>query len=250
MDSSRRTVARGVYSNRNTPEGGRRETRGLPAPSDRPRRRQHGTQGAVRGCSPRPRAAPRAAHAPYQVHQTLKQRGDDRLASITAGSVYHAMDRLEAEGYVDVVGTDREGNRPQRTTYRLTAAGHDAFVARTARLLGEPRREHASLPVALSQAHAIDRATAVAALRARRTATAAELDTHTRRYDVVRSHGLPAVSCSTSSTTSTGSSPSCPGSTACSLTSTPPPWTGTSPSRSPSVTSSPPASGPPEGLAP
>lgn len=128
---------------------------------------------------------------PYQVHQTLKQRGDDRLASITPGSVYHAMDRLESEGYVEVIGTDREGNRPQRTTYRLTGAGHDAFADRTALLLGRPRREHPSFPLALSQAHAIDRASAVDALRDRRAASAEELASYTARYDVVRSHGLP-----------------------------------------------------------
>ncbi|GAA3207569.1 PadR family transcriptional regulator [Oerskovia jenensis] len=128
---------------------------------------------------------------PYQVHQTLKQRGDDRLASITPGSVYHAMDRLESEGLVEAVGTDREGNRPQRTTYRLTDAGREAFAARTALLLGEPRREHPCFPLALSQAHAIDRASALAATRARRAALADELAAYTSRYDVVRHHGLP-----------------------------------------------------------
>ncbi|MHA7135543.1 PadR family transcriptional regulator [Oerskovia turbata] len=128
---------------------------------------------------------------PYQAHQTLKQRGDDRLASITPGSVYHAMDRLESDGLVEIVGTDRDGNRPQRTTYRLTDAGREAFAARTALLLGEPRREHPCFPLALSQAHAIDRSDAVVALRARRAALADELASHTHRYDVVRGHGLP-----------------------------------------------------------
>jgi DNA-binding PadR family transcriptional regulator len=128
---------------------------------------------------------------PYQVHQTLKQRGDDRLASITPGSVYHAMDRLDADGLVEAVGTDRDGNRPPRTTYRLTDAGREAFAARTALLLGEPRREHPCFPLALSQAHAIDRATAVTALRARRAALADELADHASRYALVRGHGLP-----------------------------------------------------------
>ncbi|WP_336708569.1 PadR family transcriptional regulator [Oerskovia sp. USHLN155] len=128
---------------------------------------------------------------PYQVHQTLKQRGDDRLASITPGSVYHSMDRLASDGLVEAVGTDRDGNRPQRTTYRLTDTGREAFAARTALLLGEPRQEHPGFPLALSQAHAIDRSGAVAALRARRAAMAEELTAWSRRYDVVRSHGLP-----------------------------------------------------------
>jgi len=128
---------------------------------------------------------------PYQVHQTLKQRGDDRLASITPGSVYHSMDRLAANGLVEAVGTDREGNRPQRTTYRLTEAGREAFAACTARLLGELRREHPRFPLALSQAHAIDRSVAVAALRDRRAATAEELTVWSRRYEHVRGRGLP-----------------------------------------------------------
>jgi DNA-binding PadR family transcriptional regulator len=128
---------------------------------------------------------------PYQAYQTLKQRRDDRLASVTPGSVYRAMDRLAADGLVEVVGTDRDGNRPERTTYRLADEGRAAFAARTALLLGESRREHPCFPLALSQAHAIDRDTAVGALRARRGALADELAAHVRRYDEVRGHGLP-----------------------------------------------------------
>ncbi|WP_143320526.1 PadR family transcriptional regulator, partial [Cellulomonas iranensis] len=48
---------------------------------------------------------------PYDVFQTLVERGDDRLVRVNPGAVYHAVDRLERDGLVEAVGTERAGNR-------------------------------------------------------------------------------------------------------------------------------------------
>ena len=60
---------------------------------------------------------------PYQLHQTLVERGDTRIVRVNPGAVYHGVERLERDGLVEVVGTDRTGKRPERTTYRITDAG-------------------------------------------------------------------------------------------------------------------------------
>src|SRR6476660_5402471 len=78
---------------------------------------------------------------PYQLHQTLVERGDTRLVRVNPGAVYHGVERLERDGLVEVVGTDRTGKRPERTTYRITAAGRTACAERLASLLGDDHRE-------------------------------------------------------------------------------------------------------------
>ncbi|WP_448631480.1 PadR family transcriptional regulator [Cellulomonas soli] len=80
---------------------------------------------------------------PYQVHQVLTRRGDTRLVRVSPGSVYHAVERLARDGLARPVGTDRDGRRPERTTYEITDAGRDAFADRVRGLLGE---EHPSYP--------------------------------------------------------------------------------------------------------
>ena len=48
---------------------------------------------------------------------------------ITVGAVYGAMKRLAAEGLLRESGREREGNRPTRQLYEITAAGHEALAA-------------------------------------------------------------------------------------------------------------------------
>ena len=60
---------------------------------------------------------------PYEMMRLLRMRRDDRLVTITNGTMYHTVARLEREGLVAEVGVDRDGNRPERTTYTVTDAG-------------------------------------------------------------------------------------------------------------------------------
>ena len=59
----------------------------------------------------------------YEMIRLMHMRRDDRLVAITNGTVYHTVARLERAGLIAEVGVDREGNRPERTTYTQTAAG-------------------------------------------------------------------------------------------------------------------------------
>ena len=80
------------------------------------------------------------------------------------GTIYHAIARLEAVGLVAEVGTDREGNRPERTTYRITDGGREALDTQLRTMLAEPAQEHPPFRLAISEAHNLPRDEVVAAL--------------------------------------------------------------------------------------
>lgn len=94
----------------------------------------------------------RAMH-PYEMYQLLIARKEDRLLKIRPGSLYHTVDRLAERELVASVGTDRDGNRPERTTYEVTDAGKDALRERLAELLAQPSEEYPQFTLALSEAH-------------------------------------------------------------------------------------------------
>ena len=79
---------------------------------------------------------------PYEMTQLARDRHLDNRVAIKAGSLYHTVDRLLAAGYIEVVGTRREGRRPERTVYAITEAGKDAFVDRAKTMLGTVTREY------------------------------------------------------------------------------------------------------------
>jgi DNA-binding PadR family transcriptional regulator len=113
---------------------------------------------------------------PYELYRTLRARGESRLARLSAGSLYRGMERLESDGFVEVVGTDRDGRRPERTTYRLTDAGRSAFVGQVAHLLHDETPALPEIDVALAVVHRLPADDARRALTAWRDRIAADLD--------------------------------------------------------------------------
>ena len=113
---------------------------------------------------------------PYEMMRLMRQRRDDRLVSITNGTMYHTVARLEAVGMLAETGTDRDGNRPERTTYTRTDAGRDAVEQWVRREL--PRIDRpADFRIALAEAHNLERGEVIELLSARREAlTAAHLE--------------------------------------------------------------------------
>ena len=90
---------------------------------------------------------------PYEMYQLLMARHEDRLVKVRPGTLYHAVGRLEEHGLVEAAGTDREGNRPERTTYRITSAGREALTGRLQDMLAEPVNEYPAFPLAVSEAY-------------------------------------------------------------------------------------------------
>ena len=109
---------------------------------------------------------------PYEMIRLLRMRRDDRLVAITNGTMYHTVARLERAGLLAEVGVDRDGRRPERTTYAVTDAGAAAVTEWVRRELPRVDRP-AEFRVALAEAHNLDREEVVALLRRHRHALAA-----------------------------------------------------------------------------
>jgi DNA-binding PadR family transcriptional regulator len=98
---------------------------------------------------------------PYEMYQTLIQRHEDRLVKVRPGSLYHTVGKLTELGLVRVTGTDREGNRPERTTYEITEQGQLALAERIADIIAAPVYEFPSFPVAIGEAHNLPKDTVI-----------------------------------------------------------------------------------------
>ncbi|GAA3539855.1 PadR family transcriptional regulator [Amycolatopsis ultiminotia] len=90
---------------------------------------------------------------PYEMAQLMRERYVDDRVKLKAGSLYHTVERLLRNGFVEVTETQRDGRRPERTVYAMTPAGKDAFVQRARQMLGDVAPEY---PELLSGLAAID----------------------------------------------------------------------------------------------
>jgi DNA-binding PadR family transcriptional regulator len=110
---------------------------------------------------------------PYEMIRLMRQRHHDRLVPITNGTFYHTVSRLERQGLLAEVRVDRDGSRPERTTYTMTHAGQEAVAEWVRAEL--PRTDRpAEFRVALTESHNIDREEVIDLLTIRRTALAGE----------------------------------------------------------------------------
>lgn len=87
---------------------------------------------------------------PYQMQRLLRLRHKDEILVLKRGSLYHAIRRLLEWGLIAVEAKGREGNRPERTTYRLRPAGLQEFVSRLRRIVATPRPEASEFMAAMS----------------------------------------------------------------------------------------------------
>lgn len=107
----------------------------------------------------------------------------DEWASIQPGSIYNALRSLARDGYVEELGTEVSGNRPARTTYRLTPEGEVEFL----RLLREniwrvEILDPQPVMVMVSFMYALGRDEVIAALEHRITEIDAKLKSN--EYDI------------------------------------------------------------------
>ncbi|QIM15737.1 PadR family transcriptional regulator [Leucobacter insecticola] len=127
---------------------------------------------------------------PYEMLRLLEYRHRDRLVSVTKGSVYHTVSRLEEQQLIAEACVDREGNRPERTSYTLREAGRDAVPAWVRQEL--PRIDcPASFNVALAEAHNLTLAETVELLTQRKDALANALRIQVSELADAHDEGTP-----------------------------------------------------------
>ena len=104
---------------------------------------------------------------PYDIYRTLLERHEDVIVKLRPGSLYHTVDRLAEAELLEVLGTERDGARPERTTYRITEAGRAALVGYVREGLAGIAEEYPRFPTALAHARNLEAGAVDAALRER-----------------------------------------------------------------------------------
>lgn len=113
---------------------------------------------------------------PYEMHQLLIQRHQDRVVKVRPGSLYHTVHWLEKHELVRSASTEREGNRPERTIYEITTEGRAALTGRVTDMLAAPVNEFPEFPLAIGEAHNLPLETVVELLGRRLALLEADLD--------------------------------------------------------------------------
>jgi len=127
---------------------------------------------------------------PYEMSRLLRIRRDDRIVKVTNGTLYHSVGRLLEMGLIAEVGTERDGNRPERTTYSLTAAGADV-ISEWVRAALSHTEHPVAFRVALAEAHDLERAEVTAALSMRSAALAEEIQSYIDGLTAAREQAVP-----------------------------------------------------------
>src|SRR5256886_16864850 len=78
---------------------------------------------------------------PYELAATMRERHQDEFIRLNFGSLYHTVDVLRRNGWIVPAEREKEGNRPERTIYRLNPTGREVLVGVVGDIVARPRRE-------------------------------------------------------------------------------------------------------------
>lgn len=129
---------------------------------------------------------------PYEMSTTLRHRSKEESIRLNYGSLYAVVESLRKKELITAREAVREGNRPERTVYELTAAGATAMHDWLSEMLRDPSPQFTDFEAALSLMGAIPPDEALALLRLRLKA----LRMASNQYDGLRAHmpeGFPAL---------------------------------------------------------
>jgi DNA-binding PadR family transcriptional regulator len=104
---------------------------------------------------------------PYEMGLLLKQRHKEDSIKLRYGSLYTVIELLLARGFIAARQTVRDGKRPERTIYEITAAGRDELHDWMADLVAEPVKEFPQFEAALCLLPVLPPDEALALLRQR-----------------------------------------------------------------------------------
>jgi len=90
----------------------------------------------------------------YEIKQIIEEHMGD-WTSIAFGSIYFALGKLSEEGLIEMVATEKEGNRPSRSIYQITEAGRAEFLRLLREVWSEPERQYFAIDVALAFMNAL-----------------------------------------------------------------------------------------------
>ncbi len=139
-----------------------------------------------------------AKDGPMHGHQIRRQAQEDRTelwTDIKAGSLYGALHRMAADGVVEVVRTEQEGNMPPRTVYGITEAGWEELAQHRDEALRTVKFPPDPVDLALSYVDDMSAADVHAVMTARRDEIAERLAGWRTLHEEARPYlkGLEAI---------------------------------------------------------
>jgi DNA-binding PadR family transcriptional regulator len=129
---------------------------------------------------------------PYGMQVLIRKRGHDRILGRGRASLYDTAGRLVDAGLIEVHATEKHGRRPERTVYRITAAGVDSLQAWIRQTLVDPEQA-GQFTAALSFMYVLSQDEVLELLAARLAAV--EVLTQAGRTDLEEAlaAGVPAI---------------------------------------------------------
>ncbi|MBO9130372.1 PadR family transcriptional regulator [Bacillus sp. 165] len=82
---------------------------------------------------------------PYEIQQIVNERGMNHYIKMAKGSLYYAFEQLEKKECIEVIDIVRDTNRPDKTIYRITEKGEEAFQDLLLKQFRDPN--HISKPI-------------------------------------------------------------------------------------------------------
>ncbi len=104
---------------------------------------------------------------PYEMATRMRVRHHDEFIRLNFGTLYHTVEVLERNGWIEPVEREKEGRRPERTIYRLTDAGRDVLTRTVSDLLKRPQKEYPQFAAGLMFMHHLKAADAATHLKER-----------------------------------------------------------------------------------
>lgn len=104
---------------------------------------------------------------PYEIASTLRERHKDESIRLNYGSLYAVMEALCRNHFIAAKDTERQGNRPERTIYKLTEAGLHELNDWLSELVARPVKEYPQFEAGLSLLPVLPPRDAAALLNAR-----------------------------------------------------------------------------------
>ena len=130
---------------------------------------------------------------PYEMSMTLRERRKDETVRLNFGSLYSVVDSLVKRGLIETASTEREGNRPTRTVYRITDAGAAEAVDWLSDLVRTPVKEFPQFEAALSFLPLLPPDDVARLLRMRHASVRVTLTSLEATVADARAQGLPRI---------------------------------------------------------
>jgi DNA-binding PadR family transcriptional regulator len=130
---------------------------------------------------------------PYEMASTMRERHTDESIKLNYGSLYTVTEALQRQRLIEVQETAREGNRPERTVYRITDAGRLELIDWLSDLLCKPVREYTQFEGGLSLMPVLPPSDAVRLLEQRCLRLEAELAQARALHAMLAERKLPRL---------------------------------------------------------